>query len=106
MAKAKNCSNKCNSYDYCVKEGNDKRFLSGATCTDFSPKETVKKPAKKKVAVKKAVAAIVKPKEVPEKCLADDSLIKAIISDAQETKERLDRIVARLSTAKPIKKDM
>ena len=42
-------------------------------------------------------------KKVKSKCLADDPLIKAIISDAQETSDRLDRIVNALSKAKSVK---
>jgi hypothetical protein len=60
--------------------------------------------AKKKVVSKK-------PK--PDKCLADDPLIKAIIKDNQDSfdainklEARLDRIVNAMCSAKPIKKDM
>lgn len=93
--------------------------------------------AKKALAKKTAVAAIVKPKEVKEICTSEteiarvdertdrivtkktdeenvrEVLIENLIEHVNTAlgkivtlEQRLDRIVARLSTAKPIKKDM
>lgn len=58
--------------------------------------------SKKKTKTKEVVSN----KPAASKCLADDPLIKAIIKDLQEAKERTDRIVAALSTAKRITKDI
>jgi hypothetical protein len=59
---------------------------------------------KKKVVTKKAK---------PDKCLADEPIIKALVKDGQENFEaiaaleaRIDRIVKAACSAKPITKDM
>lgn len=43
VGNASNCNETCSSYDYCVKEGNTKRFVPGGTCADFSKKKVGEK---------------------------------------------------------------
>ncbi len=107
MAKAKNCSSKCNSYEYCVKEGNTGRFMSGAECSDFSPKQAKKKTVKKNVNVNppdnKVVDYSYLLAQLKEDRDAVCRLANQLQSDIGKVNQRIDRIVEAHEKCKSLK---